>query len=167
MLCFAQFSSNGAFHILLNMMAFHSIGSGVEHQVGSLVLFGLVFLFTCAVGSLYLLFQVIASAVTSDPGKYMYQSAVGFSGVIFAFYVMETGQRAQGKMQRNRRRMSLANVHQLIVSLCLLRCLCCFLFSSLQLEGRYAYAQARSVEFAYLGNASRDAHCFTTILEQD
>lgn len=70
--------------------SFYYIGSSVEEQMGTLVAFGQTLLFTPLIGLLYLLLEYVAAQVMQDD-KYLYSCAVGFSGVIFAFVIVDTG----------------------------------------------------------------------------
>ncbi len=79
---------NGFLHILMNMMTFWSLGPVLEKEFGSFSLLGLSFLFTWTQGVVYLLMSWILANTVGDP-SYFYQCAVGYSGVLFAYIMLE------------------------------------------------------------------------------
>jgi len=78
-----------AIHIMMNLYALYVVGSAVEHQLGSVVMLGLVALFEPLQGLLHLPIMKIAAAVTSKE-SYLYTCAAGYSGVLFALWIVET-----------------------------------------------------------------------------
>jgi membrane associated rhomboid family serine protease len=84
----AAFTHGGLMHIGMNMLSFLQIGSGLEPLFGSLQYFFILCVFTLFVGFFYIAICVLL-AYTWDYG-YMFNSAVGLSGVIFAMAVDES-----------------------------------------------------------------------------
>ena len=58
--------------------------------MGTLVAFGQTLIFTLLIGLQYILLEYLAAQVMQND-KYLFSCAVGFSGVIFAFVVVDTG----------------------------------------------------------------------------
>lgn len=75
------------FHIGFNMLALYQVGSAVEEAMGTLAVFGHTVVFPWLVGLVYLAIQTIASRVTGQ--TVMGGCAVGYSGVLFAFLIVE------------------------------------------------------------------------------
>jgi membrane associated rhomboid family serine protease len=83
----AAFTHGGVLHVGMNMLSLVSLGSSLEPLFGSLGFFFLTLLYTVLVG---FLFCCLGAVVSLGAPSYWYASAVGFSGVLFAFAVDET-----------------------------------------------------------------------------
>lgn len=81
------FVHGGLMHIGMNMLSLFALGTGLENLFGSLQFAFIILLFTFLVGLLYIFLGWLLS-VAWDP-SYLYSSAVGFSGVLFAMAVDE------------------------------------------------------------------------------
>ena len=71
------------------MMALFQMGPMVENQFGSLMLLFLTAWSILIAGSLYSLSYYIYALILSDPGV-MYQGAVGYSGILFTYSLIES-----------------------------------------------------------------------------
>lgn len=83
----AAFVHGGLMHIGMNMMSLFQLGSGLEPLFGSLQYAFILAVFTIAVGTLYVAIAWLLSIAVD--AAYLYSSAVGFSGVLFAMAVDE------------------------------------------------------------------------------
>jgi membrane associated rhomboid family serine protease len=83
----AAFTHGGLLHVGMNMLSLVSLGSSLEPLFGSLGFFFLTLLYTVLVGLLYCCLGALASLASAS---FWYGSAVGFSGVLFAYAVDET-----------------------------------------------------------------------------
>jgi len=82
---------NGILHIALNMMAFLPMGSELERHMGSIQFMFTMLLFDIACGVIHL---IISSVAFYNPffsyDNWMFECAVGLSGVIFALLTVST-----------------------------------------------------------------------------
>jgi len=79
----------GILHILLNMMTLQGLGTNLERQMGSLLFFYLILLFDLLISSLHLILAASAHYSQMYSG-FMNECTVGFSGILFAFVVINT-----------------------------------------------------------------------------
>lgn len=84
----SAFVHGGFLHIFMNMSSLVQLGGSLEAQFGSMQFAFLTVWSILLVGALYVLFSWILSEVLDDPYQ-MYASAVGFSGVLFCYAVIE------------------------------------------------------------------------------
>jgi membrane associated rhomboid family serine protease len=82
----AAFTHGSVMHIGMNMVSFVSLASSLEGLFGSLGFAFLVSAYVLLVGALFIALGALASALER---AFWWQSAVGFSGVIFALAVDE------------------------------------------------------------------------------
>mmetsp|Transcript_1908 Transcript_1908/g.2608 ORF Transcript_1908/g.2608 Transcript_1908/m.2608 type:complete len:299 (+) Transcript_1908:238-1134(+) len=85
----SAFLHAGLMHIAMNMMSMAGIGMPLEYSIGSLTLLFLIIWSVFLSGSLYCLISWVAWQVTGD-SSWMFQNAVGFSGVLFTLAVVES-----------------------------------------------------------------------------
>jgi membrane associated rhomboid family serine protease len=82
----ASFVHGGLLHIGMNMMSLFALGPPVEQMFGTGQYFFIVLAFVIMQGIVYVAFSILLSFIWPS---YFYQSAVGFSGVLFAMAVDE------------------------------------------------------------------------------
>lgn len=85
----SAFFHSGALHILMNMMSLFYLGKTIESKLGTLVFIGLTIQFALLSNTLYVLTAYAMAYLTADMSWNNYCS-VGFSGVLFAFLVIQT-----------------------------------------------------------------------------
>lgn len=84
----AAFTHLSILHILMNMMAMYQLGSNLEPMFGTLQYFFVMVVFTLAVGLGYIIVNLLLALLWDQ--SYLFQSAAGASGVIFAMAVDES-----------------------------------------------------------------------------
>lgn len=84
----AAFTHGSILHIGMNMVSLVSLGSSLEPLFGTLGFFFLVTLYTLTIGVTFLALATIVASVGAH--SFWWQSAVGFSGVLFALAVDES-----------------------------------------------------------------------------
>jgi membrane associated rhomboid family serine protease len=84
----SAFAHGGILHLAFNMMSVFYLGIRLERAMGTLCLFFLSFLFVVLEGTMYFTWYWLLTKVTGD-FKYLTSCAVGYSGVIFAYIVID------------------------------------------------------------------------------
>jgi membrane associated rhomboid family serine protease len=84
----SAFVHGGFLHIFMNMSSLVQLGGSLEAQFGSMQFAFLTMWSILLVGALYVLFSWILAEVLNDPYQ-MHASAVGFSGVLFCYAVID------------------------------------------------------------------------------
>jgi rhomboid domain-containing protein 1 len=84
----AAFTHVSIMHIGMNMMSMYSLGASLEMQFGSLQFLFMSMWSVLAVGVLYVFLSWLGAVATGDQ-SWMYMSAVGYSGVLFNYAILE------------------------------------------------------------------------------
>ena len=84
----AAFTHVSIMHIGMNMMSMYSLGTSLEMQFGSLQFLFMSVWSVLAIGALYVILSWLGAVATGDQ-SWMYMSAVGYSGVLFNYAILE------------------------------------------------------------------------------
>lgn len=85
----SAFTHVNLMHIGMNMMSMFSLGSSLEMQYGSLAFLFMSVWAVLLIGIIYVSLSWIGAKVMADE-TWMYMSAVGYSGVLFCYAILES-----------------------------------------------------------------------------
>lgn len=84
----AAFTHVNLMHIGMNMLSMYSLGTSIEIQFGSLHFLFMTLWSIIGIGALYVLLSWLGTVITGDE-SWMNMSAVGYSGVLFNYAILE------------------------------------------------------------------------------